>query len=177
MKLDFKYREGTTNVYLSDTINKFIPGQTVAEQPCLQQAWGRLYRTTLDSVSSPIDMEPSANLTRPDSTIVFVIYEIVEDCCQPTSCRKIAIHACLFEPFGKNVRNENILSAIYTVDTRKPSIARGIVIRICSTFDETLEDANKEPDDVYVHVNRWSYRRLKFVQLSPILLIVCAVTL
>ena len=42
MKLSFEYGQGMMSAELPDTTDVFIPGETVADPPCLPQDWERL---------------------------------------------------------------------------------------------------------------------------------------
>ena len=60
MNLQFEYGHGFMNANLPDTTDVFIPGETVADPPCLPQDWDSLYNATLESLRNPIGMEPLA---------------------------------------------------------------------------------------------------------------------
>ena len=97
MKLDFEYGQGMMSANLPDTTDVFIPGETVADPPCLPQDWDSLYAATLESIRHPIGMPALGELARPGSTVAIVIPDIVKGGNQPTSHRKVAIRACLDE--------------------------------------------------------------------------------
>ena len=59
MKLGFEYGHGLMDADLSDSTDVFIPGETVADPPCLPQDWDSLYAATLESIRAPIGMPPS----------------------------------------------------------------------------------------------------------------------
>ncbi len=109
MKLEFEYGEGMMSANLPDDTDVFIPGITVEDPECLPQDWDSLYAETLKSIRNPIGMEPLADYANEDSTVVFIIPDIVKGGCQETSHRKIAITACLNELYSKGVKKENIL--------------------------------------------------------------------
>ncbi|MDD3243775.1 MAG: lactate racemase domain-containing protein [Eubacteriales bacterium] len=109
MKLNFEYGEGVMPAVLPDSTDVFIPGETVADPPCLPQTWQALYDATLESIRHPVGMEPLAALAHPGSTVIFVIPDIVKGGCQPTSHRRVAIRACLDELFAAGVRKQDIL--------------------------------------------------------------------
>ena len=77
MKLDFEYGQGLMSAELPDSTDVFIPGETVADPPCLPQDWDSLYNATLASIRNPIGMEPLKELAAPGKTVVFVIPDIV----------------------------------------------------------------------------------------------------
>ena len=58
MKLEFEYGQGLMSAELPDSTDIFIPGETVADPPCLPQDWDSLYAATLDSIRNPIGMPP-----------------------------------------------------------------------------------------------------------------------
>ena len=47
MKLEFEYGQGLLGAELPDSTDIFIPGETVADPPCLPQDWDILYAATL----------------------------------------------------------------------------------------------------------------------------------
>lgn len=58
MKLEFEYGQGLLGAELPDSTDIFIPGETVADPPCLPQDWDSLYAATLASIRNPIGMPP-----------------------------------------------------------------------------------------------------------------------
>ena len=78
MKLNFEYGHGTMVAELPDSTDVFIPGQTVADPPCIEQTWQALYEATVKSIRSPIGMPPLKTLAHKGSTVVFVIPDIVK---------------------------------------------------------------------------------------------------
>ena len=109
MKLAFEYGQGLMSAELPDSTDVFIPGETVADPPCLPQDWDSLYNTTLQSIRNPIGMEPLKELAAPGKTVVFVIPDIVKGGNQPTSHRKVAIRACLDELYAAGVEKKDVL--------------------------------------------------------------------
>ena len=85
MKLDFEYGHGLMAAELPDSTDIFIPGETVADPPCLPQDWDSLYAATLESIRNPIGMPALRELAGPGKTVVFVIPDIVKGGCQPTA--------------------------------------------------------------------------------------------
>ena len=73
MKLDFEYGQGLMSANLPDTTDIFIPGETVADPPCLPQDWDSLYNATLDSIRHPIGMPTLTELAHKGSSVVIVI--------------------------------------------------------------------------------------------------------
>ena len=76
MKLDFEYGHGLMAAELPDSTDVFIPGETVADPPCLPQDWDSLYAATLESIRNPIGMPALRELAGPGKTVVFVIPDI-----------------------------------------------------------------------------------------------------
>ena len=88
MKLEFEYGSGLMSANLPENTDVFIPGETVADPPCLPQDWDSLYQATLESIRNPIGMNPLSALAHKGSTVVFIIPDIVKGGVQPTSHRK-----------------------------------------------------------------------------------------
>ena len=109
MKLEFEYGHGLMAADLPDNTDVFIPGETVADPPCLPQDWDSLYNATLESLRNPIGMPPLKELAGPGKTVVFVIPDIVKGGCQPTAHRKVSIRACLDELYAAGVEKKDIL--------------------------------------------------------------------
>ena len=64
MKLEFEYGQGLLGAELPDSTDIFIPGETVADPPCLPQDWDSLYAATLASIRNPI-VRPLKDFGRP----------------------------------------------------------------------------------------------------------------
>lgn len=112
MKLAFEYGSGLMEANLPDSTDVFVPGETVADPPCLKQDWNTLYQETLKSIRNPIGMPPLAEIAKPGAKIVFIIPDIVKGGLQPTSHRKVSIRACLVELFQAGVNKKDILLLI-----------------------------------------------------------------
>ena len=112
MKLDFEYGEGTLSAVLPDNTDVFIPGVTVPDPECLPQDWDSLYAETMRSIRDPIGMPPLRELAHKGSKVVIIIPDIVKGGCQPTSHRKVSIHACLEELYSAGVEKKDILLLI-----------------------------------------------------------------
>ena len=106
---EFEYGHGTMGADLPDSTDVFIPGETVADPPCLPQNWDSLYRATQESVRHPIGMKPLSELAHKGSTVVIVIPDIVKGGCQPTAHRKVAIEVILDELYAAGVEKKDIL--------------------------------------------------------------------
>ena len=109
MNLEFEYGEGKMSANLPDNTDVFIPGETVADPPCIEQNWDSLYNATLESIRNPIGMQTLTELAHKGSTVVFIIPDIVKGGNQPTSHRKVAIRACLDELYSVGVERKDIL--------------------------------------------------------------------
>ena len=109
MKLEFEYGQGLMGAELPDSTDIFIPGETVADPPCLPQDWDSLYSATLESIRNPIGMPTLRELAHKGSSVVIVIPDIVKGGNQPTSHRKVAIRACLDELYAAGVEKKDIL--------------------------------------------------------------------
>ena len=68
MKLEFEYGHGLMAADLPDSTDVFIPGETVADPPCLPQDWDSLYAATLESIRNPIGMPALRDLAGPGKT-------------------------------------------------------------------------------------------------------------
>ena len=112
MKLEFEYGSGLMSANLPENTDVFIPGETVADPPCLPQDWDSLYQATLESIRNPIGMKPLSALAHKGSTVVFIIPDIVKGGVQPTSHRKVSIRACLDELYAAGVEKKDILLLI-----------------------------------------------------------------
>ena len=106
---EFEYGHGAMGADLPDSTDVFIPGETVADPPCLPQDWDSLYRATRESVRHPIGMKPLSELAHKGSTAVIVIPDIVKGGCQPTAHRKVAIEVILDELYAAGVEKKDIL--------------------------------------------------------------------
>ena len=106
---EFEYGHGTMGADLPDSTDVFIPGETVADPPCLPQDWDSLYQATRESVRHPIGMKPLSELAHKGSTVVIVIPDIVKGGCQPTAHRKVAITVILDELYAAGVEKKDVL--------------------------------------------------------------------
>ena len=69
MELQFEYGKGMITAKLPDSTDVFVPGETVADPPCLPQDWDSLYAATKRSVQNPVGMEPLSKLAHRGSTV------------------------------------------------------------------------------------------------------------
>jgi len=107
MKLSFEYGTGMMEATLPDTTDVFIPGETVADPPCIPQ--DRIVEETLRSLRNPMGMPPLAELGFPGAKCVVIFPDRVKGGEQPTSHRKVCIPLILSELFSAGVRKEDVL--------------------------------------------------------------------
>ena len=105
MKLDFEYGQGTLTAYLPDHTDVFIPGDTVADPPFLNDP----YAATLESLRNPIGMEPLSHKAKKGSKIAIIFPDRVKGGSQETSHRKVSIHLILKELYSAGVEKKDIL--------------------------------------------------------------------
>lgn len=109
MKLDFEYGKERITAELPDSTDVFIPGETVADPPCLPQDWDSLYEATRDSVLHPVGMPTLAETAQRGSKVTIVIPDIVKGGLQPTAHRRVSIRVILDELYRAGVNREDIL--------------------------------------------------------------------
>jgi nickel-dependent lactate racemase len=106
MHLEFEYGLGMMGADLpDDRTDVFIPGETVADPPYLEDPW----QATLDAIDNPINHEKIENLANASSKVTIVFPDRVKGGEQETSHRKLAIKAILQKLKVCGVRKENIL--------------------------------------------------------------------
>ena len=107
MKLSFEYGHGMMDAQLPDNTDIFIPGETVADPPCIPES--ELEERTLQSLRNPIGMEPLSKLAKKGSKITIVFPDRVKGGEQATSHRKISIKLVLQELYAAGVEKKDIL--------------------------------------------------------------------
>lgn len=107
MKLEFEYGKGMMSAELPDYTDVFVPGETVADPPCIPEEM--LYEETLRSVRNPIGMNPLASYAFAGAKVAIIIPDIVKGGCQPTAHRKVSIRVVLDELYSGGVKKEDIL--------------------------------------------------------------------
>lgn len=107
MKLDFEYGHGSISAELPDTTDVFIPGQTVADPPCIPE--DKIVEETLKSIRNPVGMPPLRELAFKGAKCVIIFPDRVKGGEQPTSHRKISIRLILDELFTAGVEKKDIL--------------------------------------------------------------------
>lgn len=107
MKLSFEYGHGMMDAQLPDNTDIFIPGETVADPPCIPDS--ELEERTLQSLQNPIGMEPLSKLAKRGSKVTIVFPDRVKGGEQATSHRKISIKLVLQELYAAGVEKKDIL--------------------------------------------------------------------
>lgn len=107
MKLSFEYGHGMMEAQLPDNTDVFIPGETVADPPCIPES--ELEERTLQSLRNPIGMEPLSKLAKKGSKVTIVFPDRVKGGEQATSHRKISIKLVLQELYAAGVEKKDIL--------------------------------------------------------------------
>jgi len=107
MKLEFEYGHGVMPAELPDSTDIFIPGQTVPDPPCIPE--NQLIAETLQSIRSPIGMEPLSKTAFPGAKCVIIFPDRVKGGEQPTSHRKISIRLIVDELMAAGVLKKDIL--------------------------------------------------------------------
>ena len=112
MKLEFEYGQGLLGAELPDSTDIFIPGETVADPPCLPQDWDSLYAATLASIRNPIGMPPLKELAGPGKSVVIVIPDIVKGATSLPATGRWPSRACLDELYAAGVEQKDVVSAV-----------------------------------------------------------------
>ena len=95
MKLEFEYGQGLLGAELPDSTDIFIPGETVADPPCLPQDWDSLYAAWRPQPPHQ-RLPPLKDCRGRGKSVVIVIRTSSRG--QPAhQPRKVAIRACLDE--------------------------------------------------------------------------------
>ncbi len=106
MNIDFEYGQGMMSAELPDSTRVFVPGDTVADPPCIPD--DQIEEATRRSIRSPIGMKPIQDLVGPDSRVCIVFPDRVKGGFQDTSHRKVAIPILLDECYAAGVRPQDI---------------------------------------------------------------------
>lgn len=107
MKLDFEYGTGMMEANLPDSTDVFIPGETVADPPCIPE--DKLEEETLKSLRNPMGMPPLTELAHKGSKCVIIFPDRVKGGEQATSHRKVSIKLVLQELYSVGVKKEDII--------------------------------------------------------------------
>jgi len=76
MKLAFEYGHGQIEAELPDTTDVFIPGETVADPPCLPE--NEIESATLESIRNPLGMDPISKLVKEGSKVTIIFPDRVK---------------------------------------------------------------------------------------------------
>lgn len=109
MKMQFEYGKDMITANLPEQTDVFVPGETVADPPCLPQDWDSLYAATQKSVRNPVGMPPLSELAHRGSRVTIVIPDIVKGGMQPTAHRRVSIRVILDELYAAGVEKKDIL--------------------------------------------------------------------
>jgi len=109
MQLQFEYGKELITAELPENTDVFVPGETVADPPCLPQDWDSLYVATLESVRNPIGMPALRELAKKGSKVTIIIPDIVKGGLQPTAHRRVSISVVLDELYSAGVEKKDIL--------------------------------------------------------------------
>lgn len=107
MKISFEYGHGLMSAELPDDTDVFIPGETIADPPCLPE--DQIEEATLESLRNPIGMPPLSELAKSGSKVTIVFPDRVKGGEQPTSHRKVSIRLILKELYDAGVAKKDIL--------------------------------------------------------------------
>lgn len=107
MKLAFEYGHGQIEAELPDTTDVFIPGETVADPPCLPE--NEIESVTLESIRNPLGMDPISKLVKEGSKVTIIFPDRVKGGEQYNSHRKVSIKLILKELYQAGVKKEDIL--------------------------------------------------------------------
>ncbi len=105
MKVELEYGHGVMSAELPDYTDIFIPGQTVADPPFIED----VYAATLESILHPIGMEPLSQLAKKGSKVAVIFPDRVKGGEQVTSHRKVSIPIVLNELYKAGVQKEDVL--------------------------------------------------------------------
>lgn len=104
-EISLDYGHGSMFVQLPDTAEIFIPGETVADPPCLEQP----EQATKESILDPIGMLPISSLAGPGSTVTISFPDRVKGGFQQDSHRKTCIPILIEECLKAGVTKKDIL--------------------------------------------------------------------
>lgn len=99
-----EYGPGQLSVELPDSAEVFVPGQTVADPPVLDD----IAAATQRAIAHPLGMPPIDELVGPDSTVTISFPDRVKGGVQPDSHRKTAIPMLIEACLKAGVRQEDI---------------------------------------------------------------------
>ena len=101
----FEYGEGLLPAELPNSADVFIPGETIADPPFLDD----VETATLKSITNPIGMPRISELVKPGSRVTISFPDRVKGGFQDNSHRKVAIPLLIQECVKAGVHKEDIL--------------------------------------------------------------------
>lgn len=104
MKISFEYGTGLMEAELPDNTKVFIPGETVADPPYIQN----IEAVTRKSILNPIGMPPISESVKKGMKVVIVFPDKVKGGFQDTAHRKVAIPIILEELYKAGVEKKDI---------------------------------------------------------------------
>lgn len=107
VKLQFEYGHGFVTADLPDTVDVFIPGETVSDPECIPEEL--LIEATRESILNPMGLPPIAEQVSKGSKVVIVFPDRVKGGEQPTAHRKVSIKIILEELYKAGVEKKDIL--------------------------------------------------------------------
>jgi lactate racemase len=144
--VELEYGEGTLSAALPDSAEVFIPGETVADPPHLED----VLSATRHSIQNPIGMPPISELVGPGSAVTISFPDRVKGGYQPTSHRKTAIPLLIEECLKAGVDQKDIKLICSNGLHRKntPEEIRAILgEEIYSRFNPTHQIVNHDSED------------------------------
>lgn len=102
--VQFEYGEGTLSAELPDSVEVFIPGETVPDPPALDN----VLEATRQSILNPVGMPPLSKIVGPGSRVTISFPDRVKGGFQPDSHRKVAIPLLIEECLKAGVFKEDI---------------------------------------------------------------------
>jgi hypothetical protein len=107
MRVEFEYGHGEIVANLPDSTDVFVPGETVADPPIIEE--DKIIEKTLQSLRNPIGMQPLSKLAKKGSKCVIIFPDRVKGGEQNTSHRKISISLILKELYAAGVEKKDVL--------------------------------------------------------------------
>jgi len=104
MILDFEYGQGFMAAELPDSIDIFIPGETIEDPPYLKQP----LEETRKAISNPVGFPPIPQCIKPDAKVTIIFPDRVKGGSHETSHRKVAIPIIIEECLKAGVEKKNI---------------------------------------------------------------------
>lgn len=103
-KLAFEYGEGLMEAELPDNTDVFVPGETVADPPALEN----IVESTREAILNPIGLKPISEQVRKGSKVVIVFPDRVKGGFQENSHRKVSTAIIIEECLKAGVEKKDI---------------------------------------------------------------------